>query len=168
MRLYAEWRLRSLWGYRLWFVPYRRLWRLTRETTEELLEGDPVIPRYFGPDEVGDFRGSLHGRRFGAMCQIMPRDAFLSRPEEWTHGSVVGVERTFHLFRAVDTMWGQHKTLDYDIYHLHHEKIGDDWRTRVWRGQKSARVNEYLASRYDRANYQTDVMQSLIDEFPSP
>jgi GT2 family glycosyltransferase len=151
-------------GHRLWFVPYRRLWRLTRETTEELLEGPPVVPRHYCRDEVGDFKGSLHGRRFGAMCQVMPRDAYFAaggmdpRFRGWGGEDVSFV-------RAVDTMWGRHKTLDYDIYHLHHEKIGDDWRTRVWRGQTSARVNEHLASRYDRANYQTDVMQSLINEF---
>lgn len=152
-------------GHHLWYIPYRNLFRLTQEATRELLDEWPGCRFENFPDcDVLSQEGSHHGRRFGAMCQVMPREAFFAaggmdpRFRGWGGEDVSFV-------RAVDTMWGKHKTIDGDIYHLYHQKIGTDWRDRVWLGQHRPRINENLASRYDRANNQVDVMWSLIQEF---
>ena len=155
-------------GHRLWFVPYRRLWRLTETATERLISSPPDCPpRYFGGCDVTGMEGSHHGRRFGAMAQVMPREAFFvaggmdPRFRGWGGEDVSFV-------RAVDTLWAKHKTIDATLYHLHHEKIGSDWRNRVWRGQDRARVNENMATRYDRANNQYDKMRELTAEYQRP
>ena len=153
-------------GHRLWFIPYRVLYRLTEEATNDLLFwGHPCLPyQSFDDGDILSQEGSHHGRRFGAMAQVMPREAFFAaggmdpRFRGWGGEDVSFV-------RAVDTMWGKHKTIDGDIYHLYHQKIGTDWRDRIWKDQRRPRVNENLASRYDRANNQTETMQSLINEF---
>jgi predicted glycosyltransferase involved in capsule biosynthesis len=152
-------------GHRLWFVPYRRLFRLTERATERLLARSPEDPFiYFAHTDVHSQEGSHHGRRFGAMAQVMPREAFYAaggmdpRFRGWGGEDVSFV-------RAVDTMWAKHKTIDGAVFHLHHEKLGTDWRTRVWRGQRTPRINENLASRYDRANNQFEAMGDLIAEF---
>lgn len=151
-------------GHRLWYVPYRYLFRLTPQATEELLREWSGWVYQFTDEDVLSQEGSHHGRRFGAMCQVMPREAFFAaggmdpRFRGWGGEDVSFV-------RAVDTMWAKHKTIDGAIYHLFHEKIGRDWRDRVWRGQHRPRINENLASRYDRANNQTEKMADLIGEF---
>lgn len=152
-------------GHRLWFIPYRNLYRLTEEATWHLLSKDPCHPlRWFSRNEVQSQEGSLHGRRFGAMAQVMPREAFFvaggmdPRFRGWGGEDVSFV-------RAVDTLWGKHKTLDANIFHLHHEKLGVDWRTRVWLGQHRPRVNENMATRYDKANNQYDAMRDLTNEY---
>lgn len=152
-------------GHRLWYIPYRYLFRLTPEATRELLEGCPQWPfRGFDDCEIFSQEGSAHGRRFGAMCMVMPREAFFAaggmdpRFRGWGGEDVSFV-------RAVDTMWGKHKTIDADIYHLYHQKIGTDWRDRVWLGQHRPRINEGLATRYDKANNQQQLMADLIQEF---
>ena len=155
-------------GHRLWFIPYRRLWRLTPESTEFLLSTDPECLRvYFSPHDCEDSTGSLHGRRFGAMCQVMPREAFYAAGGMDTRFRGWGGEDVSFV-RAVDTMWAKHKTTDYDIFHLFHSKIGHDWRDRAWKGQTSRRVNEQLATRYDAAAYQTDAMTALVQEKNKP
>lgn len=149
-------------GRRLWFVPYRRLWRLTPASTEFLLSTDPECLRvYFAPHDCEGTEGSLHGRRFGAMCQVMPREAFYAAGGMDTRFRGWGGEDVSFV-RAVDTLWAKHKTADFDIYHLYHNKIGTDWRDRAWKGQTDRRVNEHLATQYDKASYQIQDMQELV------
>lgn len=149
-------------GHRLWFVPYRRLWRLTEESTQFLLSTDPRELRvYFNPWDCEGTEGSLHGRRFGAMCQIMPREAFFAAGGMDTRFRGWGGEDVSFV-RAVDTLWSKHKTTDFDIFHLHHNKIGHDWRDRAWKGQKDRRVNENLATQYDKANHSKEEMKDLV------
>lgn len=154
-------------GQKVWFIPYRRLWRLTPTATQFVLSNRVLIAPYLWllgcAENFENPTGSLFGRRFGAMCQVMSREAFFAaggmdpRFRGWGGEDVSFV-------RAVDTLWGKHKTVDYDIFHLHHEKIGTDWRDRVWQGQTKTRVNEGLASRYDKANRQQHVMEDLVRE----
>lgn len=64
----------------LWFIPYRKLYRLNQETTKEVIDSDPADPlRITCPpnldqlDDNGD--KSDYGHRYGAMCMIYPREA---------------------------------------------------------------------------------------------
>ncbi len=155
-------------GYNLWFVPYRRLFRLTEAATKIALAEDPHEPFIF-TDPISHYwvestEGSAHGSHFGAMCQVMPRKAFFS---------VGGMDERFRgwgsedvsFVRAVDTLWGRHKTTDNQILHLRHDRIGETHKDRKWRGQEKARVNEHLGLRYHKADKQVEVMRELVQEW---
>ena len=151
----------------LWFVPYRRLYRLTEESTEEVLASDPRRPlRFHSPppgELVGPTTGSAFGHFFGAMIQIIPREGFEAvggwqeRFRGWGSEDVVQV-------RVQDTLYGRHKTSSNDVLHLWHERIGDGFMDRMWAGQDTPRLNERLAQRYHRANYDYGAMRALVDE----
>jgi hypothetical protein len=68
---------------RLWFIPYRHFYRLTQEATRRVLLSDPRHPLRFSdpppPEMVDDAaRNSGYGHWFGALIQIMPREAFIA------------------------------------------------------------------------------------------
>jgi hypothetical protein len=68
------------WNERLWYIPYRWLYRLTETSTARLIASDPANAVQFptppvGTD-VGSTLGAAIGHRFGALIQIMPREAF--------------------------------------------------------------------------------------------
>ena len=69
-------------GERTWLVPYSHLWRLRRPTTERLIESDPRHPLWIPSPppawDVDSKDGSGPINIYGAMCQIMPREAFES------------------------------------------------------------------------------------------
>jgi len=96
----------------LWYVPYRKLWRLTEEITEEIIESDPTDPlRLPDPppleDIDGDWQLHSYGHRYGAMIMIFPREAldilgcFDERFRGWGGEDVA-------FLRAMDTLWGKH------------------------------------------------------------
>lgn len=153
--------------HRLWFIPYRRLYRLTQSATMDLLESDPRTPlRFHSPppgDRVGSTEGSAHGHYFGAMCQMAPRECFeitggwQERFIGWGSEDVVQV-------RVQDTLYGRHKTTRNDVLHLWHERFGTGVADRVWAGQDQPRLNDQLASRYNRATFDFDAMRALVDE----
>jgi hypothetical protein len=153
-------------GDKLWFIPYRHLYRLTEETTEAILESEPRDPLRFPtppPDgEVESTLGSMHGHRFGAMIQIMPREAFETvgcmdrRFRGWGGEDIAFV-------RALDTLYASHKTTDTDVLHLWHATIGSGHINRMWQGQDSPRANEELAARYNRATGDRAKMRALVD-----
>lgn len=150
----------------LWFVPYRRLYRLSEETTREILASDPEDP-YRPPDPCppwmleGDPRHASYGRRYGAMAIVIPRRAydvlggFDERFKGWGGEDAA-------LLRALDVLWGKHKSINAAIYHLWHPKIGETYRERSWEGQKAR--NDALASRYHRASRSPKAMRKLVDE----
>lgn len=157
-------------GHRLWFVPYRRFYRLTQRTTDRILaEWPPAPPAELGmacppdPRQVQDTSGSTHGHWFGALIQIMPREAFAmaggmdERFRGWGSEDV-------SFMRAVDTLYARHKTIRGCVYHLWHPKIGDEWVTRRWAGQVAARVNERLGERYRLAIGDPQRMRALVFE----
>jgi hypothetical protein len=155
------------WERRLWYIPYRHLYRLTEEATERVLTSDPRRPmRFHSPpprDEVESTKGSMHGHRFGAMIQMMPRQAFEEvgcmdkRFSGWGGEDVAFV-------RALNTLYSKARTTDNDVLHLWHEKIGDGHLDRMWQGQINPRSNENLASRYSRATGDRAKMRALVDE----
>jgi hypothetical protein len=73
-------------GKRLWFMPYDKLYRLSQGYTSKLLKTDPAAPYEIpsppppawldpNPDPSGG-RGCDYGHQYGAMCMVMPRQAF--------------------------------------------------------------------------------------------
>ncbi len=158
-------------GHPLWFIPYRRIFRLTRRASERLLASDPKNPLRFpsppDPEDVESTEGSAHGHHFGAMIQIMSRKAFEEvggmdcRARGW------GGEDIMHV-RALDTLYGKHKTVHADVLHIwhpvHNEHKVQNWTVREWAGQKSSRMNDRLATRYDKATGDKVAMRALVDE----
>ena len=64
-----------------WFIPYRRFYRLTESASVELLGSDPADPvRFSDPPQPDQFEGqpasASFGHWFGALIQVMPRQAF--------------------------------------------------------------------------------------------
>jgi len=153
-------------GHRLWYIPYRRVFRLTPEASRRVLDSDPCDPERFPspPDDldVESMEGSAFGHHFGALIQIMPREAFFA---------VGGMDPRFRgwggedvsFVRAVDTLWGKHKTTRNDVLHLYHTRIGHGgWRTREWEGQKKPRANDWLSIKYNVATGDLDKMRTLV------
>lgn len=154
-------------GHKLWFIPYRHLYRLTEGSTERVLNSDPRRPyRFSSPparDEVESTVGSMHGHHFGAMVQIMPREAFRTvgcmdpRFQGWGGEDVA-------FLRALDTLYGKHKTVDVDVLHLWHPNLGTSVYNRMWEGQDTPGTNSKLAERYNRATGDRARMRALVDE----
>ena len=164
-------------GYRVWFVPYRKFFRLTEEATKRVLESDPKNPHKFSTppsdDEIlnkGFYKDSPEasiGHWYGALIQIMSREAF----EE-----VGGWDSRFRgwggedhaAMRAMDTLYGPHKTLPSPVLHLWHpiqsSTIGSA-KNRVWNNQTSGSINDALSGRYYWSQGNIRRMRSLVDEF---
>ena len=153
---------------RLWFVPYRHLYRLKRHITEKIISSDPKDPirvKCHPPLDDVENNGdkNKYGHRYGAMCMIFPREAydvlgcFDERFKGWGGEDV-------SLLRALDTLYGKHKTIRTCIFHLWHPYIGIDYRSRKWAGQKRANPNSELANKYNRATRHPSKMRRLVDE----
>lgn len=152
----------------LWYVPYRRLYRLRQGITRAILASDPTdplrLPSPPPPEFVeGDGHKSKYGHRYGAMIMMFPREAldtlgcFDERFKGWGGEDVA-------LLRALDTLYGKHKTTNNDILHLWHPFIGDNYTSRIWEGQRESNVNHKLASRYHKATNHPTAMRELVDE----
>lgn len=153
----------------LWFVPYRRLYRLTKAATDLILESDPCDPLLvsdpppLGWVEEDHMDKAGYGHRYGAMVMIIPREAldvigcFDERFQGWGGEDVA-------LLRALDTLYGKHKTINGPVFHFWHQKIGQTYKERRWEGQESQRGNNNLAMRYHKATGKPDEMRALVDE----
>lgn len=171
-------RLSERRGEPLWFVPYRRVYRLTPEATTRIVGDDcpMVFEKFYWPknlnigvedpppaEDVENLSTAHYGHRYGALCQIMSREAFYA---------VGGMDYRFRgwggedvsFMRAVDTLYGKHKTFDKPIYHFAHYKIGDSYFTRKWTRQEKALPNGNLALRYHRAFGDRRKMRDLVNE----
>lgn len=158
----------------LWFVPYRKLYRLNQEVTKYIVESNPAnpfllscppIPQYL--DDNGDRSG--YGHRFGAMCMVYPREAiemlgcYDERFKGWGGEDV-------SILRALDTLYGKHKSTDNCIYHLWHPFHGDNygkkkWElTRKWDNQDKPNSNSWLSVQYHKATGKPSEMRKLVDE----
>lgn len=153
-------------GHHLWFIPYRRVYRLTELATHKVLRSDPAHPYRF-PSPPCDFdvegtEGSAFGHRFGALIQIVPREAFelLGGMDERFRGWG-GEDIAF--VRALDTLYGKHKTTPNDVLHMWHPKHGTSWHTRRWSGQSRPRINDRLAMNYNTATGDRKKMTELIE-----
>ena len=167
-----EIRLARKKGHKLWFVPYRKFYRLTQAASELILASDPQHPVEFPtpPNEDHYYKGEPDkGHWYGAMCQIMPREAF---------DAVGGWDPRFRgwggedhaAMRAMDTLWAPHKTMPSQILHIWHPQIGNNgvqdfvWKDRRWDGQNDSAVNNRLSWRYYWATGKPQIMRKLLDE----
>jgi hypothetical protein len=154
-------------GINRWYIPYRRLYRLTEASTEMVLNSDPKWPlKFTHPPVLGDVESTataMYGHHYGAMCQIMPREAFeLVGQMDPRFAGWGGEDVAF--VRAVDTLFGKHKTLNSVILHLWHPSIGTNATNKMWEGQAKPGVNSPLAWRYHKATGDLVRMRKLVDE----
>lgn len=152
----------------LWYMPYRAFYRLTDSASRVVLNSDPALPpRFFAmPPELvhtANSLGSVNGHWYGALIQLMPREAF---------ESVGGMDTRFHgwggedvaFMHAVDTIYAKHKTSNNGVIHLWHPSIGENVQTRMWEGQERPGTNGNLANRYFKANGNLSAMLRLVTE----
>jgi pyruvyltransferase len=154
-------------GIPLWFVPYRRLYRLGEAASKRLIASDPANPITF-PDppaanDVEHPETAMSGHWWGALIQIMPREAFArgggmdERFRGWGSEDV-------SFMHAVDTLYGKHKTSNNPVYHIWHPTIteADKKFRRLWEYQQTAGSNDFLANRYRTARGDAEAMQKVI------
>ncbi len=157
-------------GHRLWYVPYRRFYRLTRLATSHVLASDPAHPlRFPVPPDPGDYEDPgtekvSHGHWWGALVQVMPVEAFdLVGGTDPRFAGWGGEDAAF--MRALDTLWAKHKTTPNQVLHLWHEMIKTERKLKLWKGQSSPRANEELAARYYAAFGDPRRMRRLVNEY---
>ncbi len=152
----------------LWYVPYRRLYRLNKSVTRLITDSDPCntwMPIHpVEPKWIENAGHSIkYGNRYGAMIMMFPREAYYTigkfdeRFKGWGGEDVA-------LLRALDTLYGKHKTTDNDIFHLWHPFIGANYQNRRWKGQDHGSVNANLANRYHHATRHPTEMRALVKE----
>jgi hypothetical protein len=150
----------------VWFVPYRRFYRLDEWASDRLLESNPAHP-WFIPDppppDYFDHKNNISsGHWWGALITVLPREAFMAIGGMDERFSGWGGEDVSFMY-AMDTLWARHKTLDGPVFHLWHEMVGGFWQnTRQWEGQPKAEMNEALAGKYYDANGDVAVMRALV------
>lgn len=169
-----EIRLARKLGHRLWFVPYRQFYRLTEHISKKLLNSNPKHPHKFPcpPDKehrLGDSDPST-GHWYGAMIQIMPREAF-ELVGGWDPRFRGWGGEDHAAMRAMDTLYTIHKTLPGQVLHVWHPQIGNDgvkdwvhWKERRWDGQHDPAVNNRLSWRYYWATGKPRAMRHLLNE----
>lgn len=155
------------YGHNLWYVPYRNLYRLRKEVTDLLYSSDPKMPlRFPSPPPLylvennGD--KSEYGCLYGAMIMMFPRQAyetlgcFDERFVGWGGEDMA-------VLRALDTLFGKHKTIVNDIFHLWHPSTGDA-NLRMWDGQEAPDANLQLSIKYRIAMRKPSKMKELLEE----
>jgi hypothetical protein len=153
-------------GRRDWYIPFNKLYRLSRRASEEVMDRDPHADfkdPALGPGSIDNDGAEGYGHQFGALCLMMPREAF------WEVGGMDprfrgwgGEDSSF--MKSLDTLWGLHQITDNNAYHLWHDRPGENFETRRWVGQVTTNVNIRLAQRYNRANFDQSMMRQLIRE----
>lgn len=156
---------------RRWYIPYRHLYRLTERASRRILEENPFwIPSPDGCEDgelvldqdIDNCDESGIGHNFGALIQIMPREAFFEvggmepRCRGWGTDDIAFV-------MALDTLYTRHRTLDRDVFTFHHTPRGRRHHRR-WEGQEGEDPNGRLGERYRRANGDPSRMRALVDE----
>lgn len=158
----------------LWFVPYRKLYRLNKETTLNIIESNPQCPKRITcppPKEYLDDDGhkSKYGHHFMAMAAVFPREA-IETLGCWDTRFIGWGSEDVCFLRALDTLFGRHKTLNECIFHLWHPFLGKDYtekkweQTRKWDGQEKANSNNWLSIKYHKATNKPSEMRRLVDE----
>ena len=142
-------------GRRLWFIPYRRFYRLGPDLTEQILASDPWLPQNLGDPLAPELRDPVHGNapeyghHYAAMIMVFPQEAFKE---------VGGMDERFigwggediSFMRAMDTVYNTHKTIDHAVYHLYHHTFGVGVN-RQWIGQVKRMPFTILGARYQAA-----------------
>lgn len=163
-------------GHRLWYVPYRQFYRLTNAASKRVLKSSPCHPYHFPtpphPGDVQNTSGSGHGHWYGALVQIVPREAF-ETCGGWDERFRGWGGEDHSAMRATDTLYWAHKTLPGQVLHLWHPMMGRDggldnwieWSDRLWENQETPGLNNRLALRYSQANNNVKKMRALLDEW---
>lgn len=172
----ADCRRARVRGVKTWVMPYRRLYRLTEEFSRVVLDFYEPDSRHIeclldepvDPELYDNHTGSHHGHMFGAMAQVMPREAF-EVVGGWDERFAGWGGEDVSFARALDTLWGKHRSLDAPIFHLWHPTgpPSQQWTaSRSWDGQDlDDRSNAHLAQRYYAAYNDFDRMRSLTLEW---
>lgn len=162
-------------GHKLWYVPYRQFYRLTDAASRRVLKSQPCYPYQFPtppyPSDVQNTSGSGHGHWFGALVQIVPREAF-DVCGGWDERFRGWGGEDHSAMRMTDTLYWQHKTLPGQVLHLWHPMMGRDgletwveWSERLWDNQETPGLNNRLATRYSRANGDVEKMRAIVNEW---
>jgi pyruvyltransferase len=165
-------------GKRRWYIPYNKLYRMSQEATVALIETSPASdyaistppPKNIldsSPLNPHDHNSVNYGHLYGALIQILPREAFFD---------VGGMDPRFRgwgsedvsFMHAVDTIYCQHELGYNDALHLWHARPGISWDTRRWIGQPDTVANSRLAQRYTMATSEAGFMQALTAEYAPP
>lgn len=162
---------------KLWYMPYRLFYRLTNDATLRLINSDLKhlyqFPTPIASEDIilANDANPKTAHWYGALIQVMPREAFTA---------VGGWDERFRgwggedhaAMRAMDTLYGPHKTLPGRVLHLWHPQLGDNgsadsvhWKERRWEGQEAAGANNKLSHRYYHAHLKPLAMRSLVDEW---
>ena len=161
-------------GKRLWYIPYRQFYRLTKDAARRVLDSSPKQPYRFpmppAPEDVQETSGAQLGHWYGAMIQILSREAF------WEVG---GWDERFRgwggedhaAMRATDTLYWPHKTMPVQVLHLWHPMLTVDsqadwviWKDRVWKNHQTKGANDALSGRYYWAHGKPEQMRKLVNE----
>ena len=164
-------------GHRLWYIPYRQFYRLTDRASRRVINSQPCFPYKYPtpphPCDVQNTSGSGHGHWFGALVQIVPREAF-DACGGWDERFRGWGGEDHSAMRMTDTLYWHHKTLPGQVLHLWHPMMGRDgletwveWNDRLWDNQETPGLNGRLAGRYSRANGDPVRMRALVDEWHS-
>ena len=167
--------------HKLWYVPYRQFYRLTEEASQFVLHSSSADPFVFSVPPVSEYVqttidankkntdcSSYIGHWFGAMIQIVPREAF-ELVGGWDERFRGWGGEDLAAMRATDILYWWHKTLPIPVFHIWHPMLsvtGTDkwveWKSRVWRGQTTAGANGLLSGKY----YTRDVkkMRDLVND----
>jgi glycosyltransferase involved in cell wall biosynthesis len=155
---------------RLWFVPYRKFFRLSKSASDLLLASDPKNPLFSEPPHAQYVQGDADpnvGHWYGAMVQILPTEAFI----EWDPRFRGWGGEDHAAMRATDTLYWPHKTLPNHVLHMWHPQIGPQgtdswihWKERMWEGQVDPSVNDRLSWRYYHATGNPRLMRKLVEE----
>lgn len=151
----------------LWYMPYKRFYRLTEDASMRLLSTPPDAPMIFGdpppPADLDPSGGVSYGHWYGALIQMMPREAFESVGDMDERFQGWGGEDVSFMF-ALDTLFGRHRIYNGPVYHVHHPTIKGRWlRTRQWAGQDKPETNDWLSTKYEDAFNDRMRMRKLID-----
>jgi predicted glycosyltransferase involved in capsule biosynthesis len=154
-------------GNRLWFMPYRHFYRLTDLASREVLNSNPADPpKFFAasppPNKLERTSATDIGHWFGALIQVMPREAFFMAGKMDIRFYGWGGEDVAFM-HAVDTLYVEHKTMPSGVIHLWHPSIGTSAKDRKWIGQQKPGTNSNLATRYHRAMGDAGIMRDLVD-----
>jgi Glycosyl transferase family 2 len=154
-------------GNRIWFIPYRSFYRLNDLASRYVMSCSPTNPiRFFaaGPSDhlLDNKRGIDQAHWFGALIQIMPKEAFKTVGGMDTRFYGWGGEDVAHM-HAIDTLYAPHKTTPNGVIHLWHPTIGTSVENRRWEGQKKPGSNGTLSSKYHQAVGDYDRMRELVD-----
>jgi glycosyltransferase involved in cell wall biosynthesis len=154
-------------GRKLWYIPYRRFYRLNEDASLQLLASSPSDPlRFSDPPPASDLENlpasASYGHWYAALIQILPRKAFIEAGGMDENFAGWGGEDISFMY-AVDTLYAKHRTFDGPVYHIAHPVIKGDWQaTRQWVGQPTAEMNDALAGRYAYANGDKRLMRKLL------